>query len=404
MHILLFHQYHHNPDCPATCRHYEFAEYWGETHDVTIVSTDAWLSKRISDDFPWIPKGAELVSLPIRYDNKMDRWARLRSFLSYARQAADAGTKVRRPDVVIGTSTPLSVGWAARRVAAYWEVPFVFEIRDLWPDFPIEMGAIPRPLQRPLRHLEARLYRSADRVVTLSPDMTEHVRRSGVPVSQICTVLQGTNMALASKAAARSETNAQHRDEPKRFLYAGAFGRANDIETILATAEMLAGDPRIRFAFAGHGFHERSIRDAAARLPNVDVLGPQPHHQVFDVFASSYASLVTFEDIPSVSACSPSKLFDSLATGCPVIVNTGGWIRRLVEKHSMGWHVKPHDPEGLARMIVSLTESPARVEKAGSNARQFARTHFDRKNLAREFQNILESVVYPGTQWLGTAA
>ena len=399
MRILLIQQYHHSPDCPASCRHYDLAERWSRRHKVTIISSTAWEERRLTDEYPWIPGSAELQRIPTPYSNKMGLTARANAFLSFAFGAFRTGRMLPAPDVVIGSSTPLTAAWAARRLARKWNVPFVFEVRDLWPDFPIDMGAIPKPFQAPLKYLERSLYRSADHVVALSPDIANHIAETGVPRDRITTLLHGTDLQAAAEAVVLSrrqpgpEESRPPAPKTRTVLYAGAFGRANDIPTILAAARKLSADRRIRFLFAGHGFHEDTIREAASELPNVELIGPVPRHRIFDLFANAFVSLVTFADVPSVAACSPSKMYDSLAAGCPVIVNSDGWTRRLVEENRCGWYVRAESPDQLAERLVTLVESPEQATAAASNAVRAARDGFDRGLIADRLEALLESAV-----------
>ncbi len=393
MHILLLHQYHHSPDCPASCRHYDFVEEWSHRHDVTIITTDAWVEKKITNEYDWHPGKAQVVSMPIRYDNKMGRMARGRAFAAFAHRAASRALPVQKPDVVVGTSTPLSVGWAAARVAANHDVPFVFEVRDLWPDFPIEVGAVPRIFQRTLRNKERALYHRADHIVSLSEDITSHIISKGIDPARLTTLPHGTDLALADKARIGAGALRESLDlgEKRVVLYAGAFGRANDIPTVLKAAELLADDPRVVFVFVGRGYHEDDIRHAAEVLSNVRMIPPVPRHRIFDWFTLAYVSLVTFVDSPAAGSGSPSKFFDALGTACPVIVNSSGWTRRFVYEHDCGWFVPPHDETALAARISRLLDMPYHVARAGEQGRLAIDT-FDRPTLARQFEDVLHAV------------
>jgi glycosyltransferase involved in cell wall biosynthesis len=398
MHIVLLHQYHHNPDCPAMCRHYDFAARWAQRHDVTIIGSDAWLSKRITNDYPWTPAGVRLKSLSVPYDNRMSARQRLLAFATFATKARSSAASIHDADVIIGTSTPLTVGWAAQRAAAKLDVPFVFEVRDLWPDFPIEAGAIrSRRLQRWLRRKERDLYGGADHVVTLSPDMTAHVLGRGGEPHRVSTILQGSDVRLARKAR-ESEAGLRLRDrhgmdEGRVILYAGAFGRANAIPTLLEAARLLEPQDELTFVFVGHGYHTGTIESAARSTGNIRLIAPVPRHAIFDWFAAADLSIASFVGLPSVAASSPSKLFDSLATGCPVIVTNPGWTKSLVEEHQCGWYSPAEDAEALAATITRVLEDHEGLERARRSAVQLAHEQFDRHRLADDFESILVEVV-----------
>ena len=181
MHIAVFSQYHTNPDCPATSRHYTLLAHLVKTHRVTLLTTPAWKSQRLTRQFPWVPAGVEIREARVPYDNSMGPIRRALAFAQYAAWAVREGLRIARPDVIWGISTPLTAAWAAAQVARLRRVPWVFEVQDLWPAFPIAMGAVPTALARQeLYRLEKRLYQSARHVLPLSPDMTRYVTEWGI--------------------------------------------------------------------------------------------------------------------------------------------------------------------------------------------------------------------------------
>ncbi|WP_254244998.1 glycosyltransferase [Hymenobacter sp. BRD67] len=152
MHIAVFSQYHTSPDCPATSRHYTLLAELAKHHRLTLLTTPAWRSQQLTQEFAWVPPGVELREAAIPYENKMGPARRALAFAQYAAWAVRAGRRIDRPDVVWGISTPLTAAWAAARVARRWQVPWVFEVQDLWPSFPVAMGPF-RPPWRAANYL-----------------------------------------------------------------------------------------------------------------------------------------------------------------------------------------------------------------------------------------------------------
>ncbi|UOQ73818.1 glycosyltransferase [Hymenobacter cellulosilyticus] len=281
MHIAVFSQYHTNPDCPATSRHYSLLAHLAKSHRVTLITTRTWESQRLTQEYPWLPEGVEMRAAEVPYENRMGVARRVLSFGQYAAYAVREGLKLERPDVIWGISTPLTAAWAAAQVAKRRQIPWVFEVQDLWPSFPIAMGAVPtRWAQNRLFALEKSLYQSAQHILPLSPDMTRYVQQLGFPTSKITTVLNGTDLDLAAQAtpAAVAKLQAQLGLTGKQvILYAGTFGRANDIPTLVAAAEALAlVHPQAVWLFMGLGFHEPLVRAAALRCPAIRLVPPQP--------------------------------------------------------------------------------------------------------------------------------
>jgi hypothetical protein len=148
MHIAVFSQYHTNPDCPATSRHYTLLAHIAKTHRVTLLTTPAWKSQRLTREFSWVPPGVKIREADVPYENRMGPARRALAFAQYAAWAVRDGLRIEKPDVIWGISTPLTAAWAAAQVARWRRVPWVFEVQDLWPAFPIAMGAVPTALAR----------------------------------------------------------------------------------------------------------------------------------------------------------------------------------------------------------------------------------------------------------------
>ena len=396
MHIAVFSQYHTNPDCPATSRHYTLLAHIAKTHRVTLLTTPAWKGQRLTKNFPWVPAGVEVREARVAYENKMGPARRALSFAQYAAWAVGEGLRIDKPDVIWGISTPLTAAWAAAQVARWRRVPWVFEVQDLWPSFPIAMGAVPTELARQqLFGLEKRLYQSARHVLPLSPDMTRYVTDLGIAPAKVTTVLNGTDLDLAARAT--PEVVARLRQAhglvgQRVILYAGTFGRANDIPTLVAAAEALAAtDSGSVWLFLGYGFYEPLIAAAAARWPGcIRLVGGQARHEVFGWFALAEVSVVSFLGLPVLDANSPAKLYDSLAMGTPVIVTNAGWTKALVAQHACGWYVPAGNAEALTEQLRTLLVNPEMLAAAGANGRQLALAEFDRQVLAARVQRVLE--------------
>jgi len=400
MHIAVFSQYHTSPDCPATSRHYTLLAHLAKTHRVTLLTTPAWRGQQLTQEFPWVPAGVEIREARIAYDNKMGAARRALAFAQYAAWAVREGLRIDKPDVVWGISTPLTAAWAAAQVARFRRVPWVFEVQDLWPSFPIAMGAVPTALARnQLYQLEKRLYRSAAHVLPLSPDMTRYVTNLGIAPEKVTTVLNGTDLELAARATpavVEDLRRAQGLTGKQVILYAGTFGRANGIPELVAAAEIMAaaGNDAV-WVFLGHGFYEPLIAAAAARWPaHIRLVGGQARHQVFGWFALAEVSVVSFLGLPVLDANSPAKLYDSLAVGTPVIVTNRGWTKTLVEEHGCGWYVPAGDAAALVAQLQTLLKQPELVAVAGTNGRRLAEQEFDRQQLAQQVQQILEDAAH----------
>ena len=397
MHIVVFSQYHTSPDCPATSRHYTLLAHMAKTHRVTLLTTPAWRGQQLTQEFPWVPAGVEIREAQVAYDNKMGAARRAMAFAQYAAWAVYEGLRIDKPDVVWGISTPLTAAWAAAQVAWFRRVPWVFEVQDLWPSFPIAMGAVPTALaRRQLYQLEKRLYKSAAHILPLSPDMARYVTDLGIAPKKVTTVLNGTDLELAARATPAVVENlrrAQGLTGKQVILYAGTFGRANDMPTLVAAAEAMAAvDSDAVWLFLGHGYFEPLVAAAAARWPGrIRLVGGQARHEVFAWFALASVSVVSFLGLPVLDSNSPAKLYDSLAVGTPVVVTNAGWTKILVEQHACGWYVPAGNALALVARLRELLNNPAQLDAAGTNGKALAAREFDRQQLAMRVQRILEA-------------
>lgn len=399
MKILIFYQYYHNPDCGASGRHYQFIEALSKQHEVTVITSDVWLKKRKTRRFDWAPAGVNVIHLPVPYDNAMGSGARLKAFACYMIRAMITGLRVPRPDVIFGTSTPLTATWAAGKVAQLRRIPWIFEVRDLWPDFPIQMGAIKAPwMQKMLYKMEHRLYRRASHIIPLSPDMEAHILSLGVEKDRLTTLVNGTDLAFARQASQKKANIllASHGLAGKKIiLYAGTLGRANAIPLIMETSRQLTHRDDLHFVFVGSGYFQDEIAKIARQRKNVSLFPPAPRHEVFTWFKAATLSLVTFIDLPVLQTNSPAKFFDSLATGTPVIVTNPGWTRTFVETHGCGWYVPAKEPESLVRCIERVTDDPEHLQSAGDKGMAIANKQFDRTRMATILESILRRYALP---------
>lgn len=400
MHIAVFSQYHTNPDCPATSRHYTLLTELAKQHRITLLTTPAWRPQQLTHEWPWVPPGVELLEANIPYENTMGPARRALAFAQYAAWAVRAGRRIARPDVVWGISTPLTAAWAASRVARHWRVPWVFEVQDLWPSFPVAMGAVPTALARQqLFALEKRLYQRAAHIVPLSPDMSQYVAQLGISDTKITTLLNGTDLDLAARATpdAVAKLRAEQRlPKDQTVLYAGTFGRANDIPTVVAAAEALvAADPAVTFLFLGHGYYAPLVAAAAARWPGrIRLVGGQARHAVFNWFALADVTVVSFLGLPVLDTNSPAKLYDALAVGTPVVVTNKGWTKALVEQHNCGWYTPAGDAVAMAACLQQALADPPALAAAGQRGRALAHAEFDRIAIAGRMQRLLELASY----------
>ena len=173
----------------------------------------------------------------------------------------------------------------------------------------------------------------------------------------------------------------------------GALGRANGVESIIEAAKLIKNDNTVEFIFVGGGSSEESLKEDCLRnsLSNVKFLGSYPMRETSEIVNLADVSIVSFKDLPILYTNSPNKLFDSLSAGKPIIVNSAGWTKKLVEEFDCGLYINPRDPQGLVEIIKYLQSNRSRVLSLGRNSRKLAEDYFDKTILTKEFLKVISN-------------
>ncbi len=399
MRILYLHQFFVTRAGVGGTRSYEFARWLTERgHEVCMLAA----APAGGDALQTRVDGIDVLRVRAGYQDymaatKSSYGRRLGGFIRFALAATAAAMRVERPDVIYATSPPLTMALPAIAAARRHDVPFVFEVRDLWPEAPIQMGALTNPVGvRAARGLERFVYRRAAHVVALSPGMREGVIAAGTPADRVTLIPNASDLELFSPGVDGSRV----RDQlglGDRFVcsYFGTMGEANDLTQVIEAAALLRerGDDGVVFVLHGDG-KRRGALEALARdrgADNVVFSNPIPDkHHVAEIAAASDACMTIYKNVPILYTCSPNKLFDTFAAGRAAIVNTPGWLTELVEENDAGVAVRPADPGDLAATVASLRDRPELVRRYGENARRLAEAQFDRRLLAERLERVLE--------------
>ena len=375
MRILYLHQFFVTRAGAGGTRSYEFARrFVSRGHAVRMLTAGEGRQD---------VEGIEVVGVSGGYSDYVSATAvsyprRTLAFARFGLAATAAAMRGPRPDVIYATSPPLTMAVPALAAAARWRVPLVFEVRDLWPEAPIQMGALRNPLiRRAARALERLVLGRATRIIALSPGIQRGVVAAGAPAERVALVPNASDLDLFRPAPL-----------PERFRvsYFGTMGEANDLAPVVEAARLLDG---VDFVLMGDGKHRARLERSAP--PNVTFTGTAAGKQgVAELAASSSACLTVFKDVPVLATNSPNKLFDTFAAGRAAIVNMDGWMRSLVEDNDAGLYVRAGDARDLAEKLAWLRDHPADLERMGRNARALAEREFDRERLAERALAVLE--------------
>ena len=408
MHILYLHQYFTTRTGIGGTRAYEFARYLvKQGHEVTVLTTGNPSSSN-SDASNATGRrrrkveGIDVVELDagsFHYmtGTSMGYLSRSILFFKFALASSWAVTRLARPDIVFATSTPLTIGLPALIASKYFRVPLVFEVRDLWPEAPIQMGALRNlALIELTRWFERTVYRNSAHVVALSPGMRDGVIAAGVSPDRVSMIPNASDLELFSPEVDGSDFRARLGLNGQFVCtYFGAMGEANDLRPVVEAARLLEERGEKGVAFVLHGKGKRRAELEAFcnshELKNVVFSDPIPDkHAVARLAAASDVCMTIYKNVPILYTCSPNKLFDTFAAGRPALVNSPGWLRELVEKNEAGMYVRPDDAAHLADTVVFLRDHPEVVKTYGLNARRLAEESFDRNKLAAQLLAVFE--------------
>ncbi len=397
MNVLYLHQYFATRGGAAGTRSYEFAQFLlKHGHAVTMI-TGLRQGGGIEGRGHQIVDGIDVISLGGWYSNRLGRFRRIMQFLRFTLRASMVrpSSLPRRPDVVIATSTPLTIGIPGVLLARRLKVPFVFEVRDLWPRAPIELGALRGRLPIALAtRLERWIYRNSTRIIALSPGMERGVIEAGVDPAIVSMIPNASDIDLFGP---------DHRDRSllARWglehafvaVHAGSMGAANGLDYLIDAARVLAerGESDIAIMICGDGGTRPRLEQRARDLglDNIVFAGSIPRQELGAIVSSCDVSITSFADVPVLATNSPNKFFDGLAAGRPVIVNSAGWTKDIVESSEAGCWVDVQHPDQLADALIERHRDPELCEREGIAARHLAETTYERLTLAAQFESVL---------------
>lgn len=399
MHILLIHQAFAEIDEAGGTRHHELARHLATRgHRVTIIGSPvSYLTGKVNPSKSSEKQKKEtdpgITIIRVTTFSALHRSFvhRVFSFISFMVSSFFAGLAVKKVDLVWGTSPPIFQSLTAWLLARLKGAPFLFEVRDLWPAFAIDVGVLKNRLLISLSlWLESFLYRHADTVMVNSPGFIEHVTSKGA--KKVVLLPNGVDPEMfdpnASGAAFRK---ANHLRNKFVVMYAGAHGMSNDLDVVLKAAELLKEEEDIQFVLVGDGKEKPALIQKAQdlQLTNIHFHPPVAKKGMKDVLAAADACLAILKPIELYKTTYPNKVFDYMAAGKPVILAIDGVIRNVVEKARAGVFTRPGDPENMKTVILALRNSPRDCARMGKAGRRMACADFNRARISENLEEIL---------------
>lgn len=400
MKIIYLHQYFNTPAMSGGTRSYEMARRMVEAgHDVHMVTSFREGDHGKPDWFLTHEAGINVHWFPVPYSNHMNFAKRIRAFTRFALAARQKAVDLDG-DIVFATSTPLTIAIPAVAAARKRKVPMVFEVRDLWPEMPIAVGALKNPLLRYAAYkLENWAYKNAAAVVALSPGMREGVVRTGYPQEKVAVIpnsSDNTEFKYDPKASQQFRSERAWLGNKPLLVYTGTFGPVNGVGYMIGLSQKLKElNSDIRILLVGDGADREDIIADSERAGvlgvNLFIEEQLPKRDIPALLSAATMASNLVIDLPQARANSANKFFDTLAAGKPVFLNHGGWMHDLVQSFNCGIGMSQRPLEEVAVELDRIMQDEAWLTSAGAAARDLAERFFDRDVLARQLMSVLEA-------------
>ena len=402
MNVLYFHQHFSTPAGSTGTRSYEMAQrLLARGHQVTMVCGSGQMAKSGLQGDPengirrGMVDGIQVIELCLPYSNYDSLLQRSLTFVRFALRSVALALKLDY-DLIFATSTPLTAGIPGIFARLLRRKPFVFEVRDLWPELPKEMGVISNPvILGAMGVLEWCSYHAATACIGLSPGIVNGIVRRGVLEHTVAMIPNGCDLELFDPSVGNSRRLPGTDSSDFVAVFTGAHGMANGLDAVLDAAAVLQAKGRndIKLAFIGDGKLKTSLlkRAAEENLHNCLFMGPVAKTELTAYLRGADAGLMILANVPAFYfGTSPNKFFDYIAIGLPVINNYPGWLAGMIDEHICGIAVEPDNPEALAVAFERLADNRELTDKMGENARQLAEREFSRLKLGNRFVDFLE--------------
>ncbi len=379
MRILYIHQLFKTPSEGGGIRSYYLAKGAVDAgHEVDMITTSN--SKSGMEDID----GIRVHYLKIPYDNSFGFSKRIQAYGRFVLKARKKAKKLPKSDLAYVMTTPLTTGWIATWIKRSMKVPYYFEVGDLWPDVPVEMGVIRNHrLKSWLFRKEKEFYDQADRVIAMSPPQVENIQsKTDTPVTVI------PNMADTEffKPSIREEEITK--DNPLKILYCGAHGKANHLEYLILAAQNSLDLP-VQFTLMGDGSEKARLQLMAMGLNNVNFLPHGSKEEVRDRLQKADAVYLSFQNLPLLHTGCPNKFFDAMAAGKMVFSNLSGWTAELIEDKKIGFAYNPETPSEFVERVQEFLHLE-NVRKAQARSLKLSKD-YTRSKLSAQFLACIEN-------------
>ncbi|MBB1482035.1 glycosyltransferase family 4 protein [Pseudoalteromonas sp. SG41-2] len=393
MNVLYFHQHFSTPSGSTGIRSYEMAQrLLKHGHHVTMVCGSYGGGETgLTPDFikgrrEGVVDGIHIIEFDLAYSNADSLVKRAGTFLKFAIKSIGIAL-THKYDVVFATTTPLTAGIPGIFARWFRGKPFVFEVRDLWPELPKEMGVITNPIVlAAMSALEWCSYRSAHRCIGLSPGIVEGIKKRGVKASKVEIVPNGCDLTIFAEDVTPWRPDGVA-DTDLMAVFTGTHGQANGLDAALDAASELKkrGRDDIKLVLVGQGKLKESLQVRAKKegLDNVIFHPPVNKSKLAELMKGADIGLQLLANIPAFYyGTSPNKFFDYISAGLPVLNNYPGWLAGMINDNNCGYAIEPDNAQAFADALEDAADNKESLPEMGQKAQALAKRDFNRHNLA----------------------
>lgn len=407
MKVVVVYQYYQGRGAPGHSLIYELTQFLADQgHDVTVVSGETGYMQRSMPTLPWYRRivrrerdgKVNIVKTYTYSELHRSYLGRLLSFLSFSLSCPIGLLSVNKPDVVFASSPPIFPMFSAWLICKLRRIPFVIEVRDLWPESAVQMGILKnRHLIKTMAWMERVLYSQSEKIVTLTEGIRDDICARGWPKSKVELVTCGVDFEklypdASGGAFIRDKYGWQNK---KIVLYFGALGEANNLPVIIRAAQRLQIRQDIVFVLIGDGMKRAETEKTVSELglKNMLVLPPVPKDDARLYINAADFCLVTLRDIPLFNGAIPTKLIDYMACGKAVLCGVRGEAERIVNDAGAGVVFEPDNDQQISELLEEVLGNKARVEEMGSRGLVYVQRHFSAVTMRQQMESVLLGVV-----------
>jgi glycosyltransferase involved in cell wall biosynthesis len=390
MKILYLHQYYNTNSSNGGTRSYEFAKYLsGNGFKINVIT-----GTELDNQYDEVRDEVYVYSTSTKYSNKMAKWRRIFAFFDYIIKALIKGLKTKNVDIVFATSTPLTIGIPAVLLSKLLRKKLIFEVRDVWPDVPIELGYIKNKFAvRVLKKLEFWIYKNSKHIIVLSEGMYQNLLNKGIPAQKLSIIENMSNIYLYDK---------ENKNLPKNInlegkficIHPGTMGHVNGLDFVLDVAkEMIDMDNEVLFLLIGEGNRKEHLikRVKEENLTNVLIKDGLPKKEIVEVIKYSEVGIMCVDNQYKIlEDNSANKFFDFLAAGLPILINYGGWQKKVIEESNCGR--SELCPKEMASTILELKRNPHLRDAMSKNSRKLAENKYSDTIAKEKLLSIINNV------------